>query len=89
VSLTHPPTHCQRCGNGLPPHGTLDKLIMVGDRFFCFLCMHAYAEAAWKNDIHPGPITIDAFQGLNRWPNGGADAPFKGQNDDDPHPNIA
>ena len=63
MSLTHPPTHCQRCGNGLPPHGTLDKLIMVGDRFFCFLCMHAYAEAAWKNDIHPGGFCVTPQKG--------------------------
>jgi hypothetical protein len=67
MTVTNPPTHCQRCGTGLPPHGTCDRLIMVGEQWFCFLCVHAYAEAAMANGIRPGPVTIEKQGGLGHW----------------------
>lgn len=53
-----PPMTCARCGGQLPPHGTLDKLTRVGDILLCFLCLHAYAEAALIHGIRPGPVRV-------------------------------
>jgi hypothetical protein len=46
---------CSRCNEQLVPGGKIDRLTRLGDMLLCFMCLHAYAEAALINGIHPGP----------------------------------